>query len=656
MCMLMRWVLLGCLVLQAQGVWALATESIAKLYGQSSLDFSGLVIRAPEIAENGSVVPVEVSEIAPRGDAHVTEIAIYSNYQYDTPLAKYSFGAQSVAFVSMRLKLPETAQLYVVARWSDSQISAGTKTIKVTQGGCGGGGGAIGGSNHTPSQSANSSSRYQSYIAPAPVLPNYDLARREQYAKHDSNPLHLAAENPVSTFSVDVDSAAYANIRRYLNGGNLPPVDAVRVEEMINYFRYQYQAPTSRQRPFLANMEMARTPWNPHSYLVRLGLKGYEVPISEMPPANLVFLVDVSGSMFAPNRLPLAQSALRLLLQQLRAQDRVSLVTYAGSTRIELEPTPGNKKEKILAAIERLSAGGSTNGGAGIQLAYQMARLGFISGGINRVLIATDGDFNVGVTAHSDLIDMVKRERATGVSLTTLGFGMGNYNDKTLEQLADVGNGNHAYIDNLSEARKVLVAQMSGTLHTIAKDVKIQIEFNASVVAEYRLIGYENRLLKREDFNNDKVDAGDIGAGHTVTALYEVTFVGEPGRVDPLRYGHKPETAARDKEFAWLKLRYKDPESSRSKLLEYPLKRDMARSLENASDDFRFAAAVAAFGQILRGSEYTGEYRLEQVASLAKRARGVDDEGYRAEFVRLVELAQGLQPVKAESVLYLDKN
>lgn len=334
----------------------------------------------------------------------------------------------------------------------------------------------------------------------------------------------------------------------------------------------------------------------------------------------------------------------------------MSLVTYAGSTRVELEPTPGDRKETILAAIERLSAGGSTNGGSGIQLAYQMARQGYIPGGVNRVLIATDGDFNVGITSHGALVDLVKKERASGVSLTTLGFGMGNYNDKTLEQLADVGNGNHAYIDTLNEARKVLVAQMAGTLHTIAKDVKIQVEFNPAVVAEYRLIGYENRLLKREDFNNDKVDAGDIGAGHNVTALYEVTFHGEPGSVDALRYGgrygSKAETGAKHQEFAWLKLRYKDPESAQSKLLQYPLERRLARKLEQTSNDFRFATAVAAFGQILRGGEHTGEYRLEQVMELAKKARGSDEQGYRAEFVRLVELAQGLQPLKSKIAIH----
>jgi len=645
---LLRWMLLGCLVFLAQGAWALAPDSIANLYGKTSLDFSLLVIKAPAIAENGATVPVEVAEIKPRDGAHVTEIAFFTDYRNDKPIARFNFGADSVATVSTRLKLEQTTNLYVVARWSDGQVTGGSTHIKVTIGGCGGGGAEHAADRVRQQYVGSMAKSMASPLVAAPLPYNYDLEQRERYAAITGNPIRQTAEHPVSTFSIDVDSAAYANVRRFLNGGTLPPADAVRVEEMINYFSYQYPAPDSRKRPFQLSTEMARTPWNPNSYLLRLGLKGYEVPSEQIPPANLVFLVDVSGSMSGPNRLPLAQQALRLLTKQLRAQDRVSLVTYAGSTRIELEPTAGDQKEIIMAAIERLSAGGGTNGGAGIQLAYQMAHQAYIPGGINRVLIATDGDFNVGLTSHNALLDLVKKERASGIALTTLGFGMGNYNDKTLEQLADVGNGNHAYIDTLNEARKVLVAQMAGTLHTIAKDVKIQVEFNPAVVTEYRLIGYENRMLKREDFNNDKVDAGDIGAGHNVTALYEVTFHGEPGSVDPLRYGSKPETSAKQKEFAWLKLRYKDPQSTKSKLLEYPLERSLVRGMAQTSDDFRFAVAVAAFGQILRGGEYTGEYRLEHVMELAKKARGQDEQGYRAEFVRLVELAQGLQPLKAK--------
>ena len=357
-----------------------------------------------------------------------------------------------------------------------------------------------------------------------------------------------------------------------------------------------------------------------------------------------MFLVDVSGSMMTPDKLPLLKSGLKLLVQNLRAQDRVSLVVYAGNTGVVLEPTPGDQKGKILAALEGLAAGGSTNGGAGIKLAYAMAEQGFIQGGINRVLLATDGDFNVGTVSFEALKNMVEDKRKTGVSLTTLGFGTGNYNDRLMEQLADVGNGHYAYIDTLNEANKVLVTEMSSTLQTIAKDVKIQIEFNPAVVAEYRLIGYENRTLKREDFNNDKIDAGDIGAGHTVTALYEIVLTGNKGaRAEPLRYGKELTAHGSKDEIALLRLRYKLPDSDTSKLIEQPLKTaDIRRDAENTSADFRFSAAVAAFGQLLRGGKYTGEFSYDDITKLAQNARGKDSFGYRGEFLALVNLAKSL--------------
>ncbi len=366
----------------------------------------------------------------------------------------------------------------------------------------------------------------------------------ERYAAFDDNPVHRAAEQPVSTFSIDVDTGAYANVRRFLNAGQLPPEDAVRVEEMLNYFDYSYAEPASRVTPFRVSTELGRTPWNPDSLLLKVGIKGYSVPAEQRPAANLVFLIDVSGSMQSPDKLPLLKNAFRLLAQQLSSRDRVSMVVYAGASGVVLEPTSGDHKQRILDAIADLEAGGSTNGADGIRLAYRVARDAFIKGGINRVILATDGDFNVGTVNFEALIDMAERERATGVALTTLGFGTGNYNEKLMEQLADAGNGNYAYIDTLAEARKVLVEEVSATLLTIARDVKIQVEFNPAVVAEYRLIGYENRLLAREDFNNDKVDAGEIGAGHRVTALYEVVPVGGHGRIDPLRYGRAQGQAA----------------------------------------------------------------------------------------------------------------
>ena len=466
---------------------------------------------------------------------------------------------------------------------------------------------------------------------------------RENYGHFDDNPVKRVAEAPVSTFSIDVDTGSYSNVRRFLNQGRLPVQDAVRVEEMINYFSYDYPLPKDKARPFSVTTEIAPTPWNKNTHLLRIGLKGYDIAAAKLPPANLVFLVDVSGSMMSPDKLPLLKSGLTLLVQKLRAQDKVSLVVYAGNTGVILEPTAGDQKGKILAALEGLTAGGSTNGGAGIKLAYAMAEQGFINGGINRVLLATDGDFNVGTVSFEALKDMVEQKRKTGVSLTTLGFGTGNYNDRLMEQLADVGNGNYAYIDNLNEANKVLANEMSSTLETIAKDVKIQIEFNPATVAEYRLVGYENRMLKRQDFNNDKIDAGDIGAGHTVTALYEITLAGGKGqKIDPLRYGSDKTPAGNRDELAWLRLRYKLPASDTSNLIEQPLKVADIRDAAKTSADFRFAAAVAAFGQQLRGGKYTGALGYDDILKLAQGARGTDVFGYRGEFLTLVNLAKSL--------------
>jgi Ca-activated chloride channel family protein len=475
----------------------------------------------------------------------------------------------------------------------------------------------------------------------------------ENYAHYDSNPIKLVGENPVSTFSIDVDTGAYANVRRMLNDGYLPPQDAVRVEELINYFSYDYETPASRNTPFSINMEMATTPWNANTYLLQVGLKGYEVETTERPAANLVFLVDVSGSMQDPDKLPLLKNAFRLLTKQLGAEDSIALVVYAGSTGIVLEPTPGDKKATILSALDQLTAGGSTNGAAGIDLAYQMAQQAFVKGGINRIILATDGDFNVGTVNFEALIDKVEKHRRTGISLTTLGFGTGNFNDQLMEQLADAGNGNYAYIDGLGEARKVLVEELSSTLQTIAKDVKIQIEFNPAVVAEYRLIGYENRMLRREDFNNDKIDAGEIGAGHTVTALYEITLVGGAGqRVDPLRYG---KAGANDSnrntdELAFVRLRYKAPDSDLSELIEAVLKRQDILQFNDAGSELQFAAAVAAFGQQLRGGDYLENFGFDAIRKLAGASRGTDPHGYRGEFITLVELADSLSAQQTNKV------
>ncbi|MDQ5909635.1 MAG: Ca-activated chloride channel [Pseudomonadota bacterium] len=472
---------------------------------------------------------------------------------------------------------------------------------------------------------------------------------REQYAHQEENPVKRVTEQPVSTFSIDVDTGSYANVRRFLNEGRLPPRDAVRVEEMINYFDYDYPLPDGQKPPFRVSTELAPTPWNPKTRLLAIGVKGYEVPKTRLPPANLVFLIDVSGSMNAPDKLGLLKPALKLLVRQLRPEDKVAIAVYAGAAGMVLEPTPGSQQGQIEAALDRLSAGGSTNGGAGIQLAYNLARDGFVKDGVNRVIIATDGDFNVGTVNFEALKNLVETQRKSGVALTTLGFGTGNYNDQLMEQLADAGNGNYAYIDTLQEANKTLVEQMSATLLTIARDVKIQIEFNPALVEEYRLIGYENRVLRREDFSNDAVDAGDIGAGHTVTALYEIALKGSGGALtEPLRYGQPTvDVPAAGEELAFLRLRYKQPDADNSQLLEWPIRREQViPEWRETSERFRFAAAVAGFGQLLRGGRYTGSFGYDDVLTLAREARGTDPYGYRGEFLKLVSLAQSLDPGK----------
>lgn len=500
--------------------------------------------------------------------------------------------------------------------------------------------------------------------SPAPqalYAQNMATENREKYQKLNDNPVKLARTDSISTFSLDVDTGSYSNVRRFLNQGQLPPADAVRVEELVNYFSYDY--PTALpDHPFAVSTEITRTPWNAEHYLLRVGVKTVEKNVAAMPAANLVFLVDVSGSMDEPAKLPLVQATLTLLTEQLRAQDHVAMVVYAGRTAVELASTPGNQKEKIRAAIARLQAGGATAGESAIRLAYAQARAGYIKGGINRILLATDGDFNVGISDIEQIKDMVKRERESGISLTTLGFGEGNYQEALMEQIADVGNGNYSYIDSLSEARKVLVEELSSTFNTVAKDVKIQMEFNPKLVAEWRLIGYENRVLREEDFRNDKVDAGEVGAGKSVTALYEITPVGAATLHTEHRYGI-PAIAATDKiavmdkgaELGFLRIRYKQPDASKAvELSQAVLRPDAATLAGSASADLRFAAAVAGFGQLLRQSPYTGTFTYQDVKQLAEQANAADNQNsnkknsgantYRREFITLVELAKSLTP------------
>lgn len=490
---------------------------------------------------------------------------------------------------------------------------------------------------------------YNAAPPPSPMTPPsggyWQPANTEKYAAHQDNPVHRASEQPVSTFSIDVDTGSYANVRRMLNQGVRPPADAVRAEEMINYFSYGHPAPTSPDVPFRVTTELAPAPWNAQRQLLMIGIKGYDVPRAKLPPANLVFLIDTSGSMDAPDKLPLLKQAFSQLTRQLRPQDRVSIVVYAGSAGLVLAPTPGDRQEEILAALDHLQAGGSTNGGDGIRLAYAMARQAYVEGGANRVLLATDGDFNVGTTDQGALETLVADQRKSGIALTTLGFGQGNYNDALAEKLADVGDGNHAYIDSVAEARKVLVQQMGGTLLTIARDVKIQLEFNPALVAEYRLIGYENRALRREDFANDKVDAGDIGAGHEVTALYEITPVGsDAAQLPALRYGNAaPMPASADaaaNEVADLRLRYKRPGQADSRLIDNPILRTSLRP--RASSTLRFAASVAAYADALRGGSHLGNWSWSDIANAARPARGEKASPQRAEFLGLVESARTL--------------
>lgn len=474
----------------------------------------------------------------------------------------------------------------------------------------------------------------------APMQPMPGDVDTEHYTHRDTNPVQLVSEQPVSTFSIDVDTGSYTNVRRMLNEGQLPPADAVRAEEFINYFDYGYAPPADREQPFSVTTELAPAPWNAKRQLLLVGIQGYRVPAAEIPASNLVFLIDTSGSMNEPDKLPLLQASLKQLVRELRPQDRVAIVTYAGSAGVALPSTAGDKHATIDAAIDSLDANGSTNGGAGIELAYAQAEQGFIKGGVNRVILATDGDFNVGTVNEEALKTTIEDHRKSGVALTTLGFGEGNYNDAMAVMLADAGNGSHHYIDSLQEGRRVLVDEMSATLLTIAKDVKIQVEFNPSQVQEYRLIGYEKRLLKREDFNNDKVDAGEIGAGANVTAIYEITPKGsDAARIDPLRYGDKSPIKNGGSELAFLRLRYKLPGQSDSRLIERPI---AAQPEVHASERLRYAAAVSAFADALRGGKYLDGYGYARIAQLANGARGNDADGYRAGFVQLVKLADGL--------------
>ena len=462
----------------------------------------------------------------------------------------------------------------------------------------------------------------------------------EEYDGINENIFHDARRNPLSTFSIDVDAASYSNIRRFINNGQRPPKDAVRIEEMVNYFDYDYTQPKG-EHPFSIFTEISKAPWNSKHRLVHIGLQGKKIPPDNLPASNLVFLIDVSGSMDEPNKLPLLKASFKLLVEQLREQDRVAIVVYAGAAGLVLSSTPGSEKKKIIEALNNLEAGGSTAGGEGIKLAYEVAKQNFRANGNNRVIIATDGDFNVGESSNAAMERLIEVKKKEGVFLTVLGFGMGNYKDSKMETLADKGNGNYAYIDNILEAQKVLVNEFGGTLFTIAKDVKLQIEFNPAKVNAYRLIGYENRMLKSEDFNDDKKDAGELGSGHTVTALYEIIPVGvenEFSKIDELKYQKTKidPSGSKSEELMTVKFRYKKPNDGVSRLIVHTLI-DSNVELDKTSDNFRWSATVAAAGMILRESEYVKGFTMENVLQLAEGARGIDKEGYRIEFINMMK-------------------
>lgn len=487
----------------------------------------------------------------------------------------------------------------------------------------------------------------QAYSA-KPQTESYEQFNTEDYDAIVENRFYEVTQNPLSTFSIDVDAASYSNMRRFIKNGQKPPKDAVRIEELVNYFDYEYPEPQG-EHPFEVVTEISDCPWQPKHKLLHIGLQGKHILTENLPASNLVFLLDVSGSMDEPNKLPLVQASIKLLTDQLREQDRVAIVVYAGAAGLVLPSTSGADKRKIKDALDQLHAGGSTAGGAGIKLAYEVAREHFIKGGNNRVILATDGDFNVGASSDADMSQLIEKERESGVFLTVLGYGMGNYKDNKMQQLADKGNGNHAYIDDISEAKKVLVNEFGGTIFTIAKDVKLQIEFNPTKVKGYRLIGYENRVLNKEDFNDDKKDAGELGAGHTVTALYEIIPVGVESeflaKVDDLKY-QKGDLKVNNnsKELCTIKLRYKKPDGAKSQLIEKPVI-DNNITLQKTSDNFRWSAAVAEFGMLLRQSEFKGDATYQHCKQLAESAKGKDENGYRREFIEMIEVMRSVDDV-----------
>ena len=620
---------------------AKSVESALKiLFGNRKIvNDTRIFLKAPKLAENGGSIPLYIStSIAAK------RIVLFQDANPRVLIAIWDIPLGAFPEYDVRIKMRKTGLVTVVVEGLDGRLYQTQKRVDVSIGGCGGGdgGGYSSSSSSIPSRSySRQSVQATRYYAPAP---------RKSYAQRNINPernytfvnesgFKEVSSSPLSTFSTDVDTASYANMRKIIMKDNqLPPKGAVRIEEMLNYFSYNYKEPHDSQ-PIYINTRVGNSIWNRNSKIIQIGLQSRRVDFSELPASNLVFLLDVSGSMNNANKLPLLINSLKLLVKQLRAKDRVSIVVYAGSSGLVLDRAHGDEKGRIYTALEGLRAGGSTAGGAGIRLAYDVAQRAFIEGGNNRIILATDGDFNVGVRSEDELLSLIETKRMTGVFLSVLGFGDGNYKDSKMELLADKGNGNYQYIDSLLEAKKVLVTQMSGTLYTVAKDAKIQVEFNPAKVHSYRLIGYENRRMANEDFNNDRKDAGEIGMGHRVTVLYEIipTSNYADSKIDELKYQRSVNNNSN--EFATVKVRYKDPKESRSRLITKVIRQ---RKSDIYTDDFLFAQSVAGFGMLLRGSEYVNYLSYEKLIENAKNSKGKDRDGNRAEFIRMMEKAEVL--------------
>jgi Ca-activated chloride channel family protein len=601
------------------------------------LDRTGAAVEGATVQLRG-VARIERSALTnARGEFRFEEVAFGT---YELHVTRAGFTAL-VSPVLVKDATPVSLRLKLAASIVHGKKGIGDGSVI---GGVPGGvmGGVVGGLPSAPSPNAAPVEMFRNGRVAGQMLGGRAEFNTEAYDRIEANRFRRVSDDPLSTFSIDVDTASYANVRRFLNQGQIPPPDAVRIEELINYFRFNYKD-SKEDAPFSVTAEVAACPWNSRHRLALVGLQAKRLTQQETPPRNLVFLLDVSGSMTPPDKLPLVKTAMRMLVDTLTAADRVAIVVYAGASGLVLPSTPGGRKPEIQKAIADLQAGGSTNGAAGIQLAYEIAGQAFIRNGINRVILATDGDFNVGVTSQGELIRLIEEKRERGIFLSVLGVGTGNLKDSTMEKLADKGNGNYAYLDSLQEARRVLIAEAGATLATVAKDVKIQSEFNPRTVGAYKLIGYENRVLQNQDFNDDQKDAGEIGAGHSVTALYEIVPPGEPfqgASVDPLKYQDrsKPNPAAQSGELMTVKLRYKQPDGDVSRLMS----RVVHDRVESLTPQLGFAAAVAEFGMLLRKSEFKGDATWSSAQDLARRFRGEDPDGYRAEFVRLLELAAAL--------------